>query len=207
MPDMDYHFPLPALSLTPSDPGFLVNEWRFTGCARDNLGAGAECAICGRHHLRYQYQIQNRHTHHTSWAGESCLLHSGIIGYVNGNPVSGDDLKPAIRDARQAMAMAMAVSSLEGVAAQNGHPALSGALATLKESGFVSPKQAAAIFYAASKEGLGMPSGLMKVTLKRKKHQEQVIEMDEKLFALLIEGLDTQSRATAEKIRGRSEER
>ena len=153
-----------------------------------------------------QYEIRNKFTKHRAWAGESCLIQSGIPGFIGDGKVAGDELKGAIRDAKQEMILAKATSELEAIAERNGHPALAGALKTLSGQGAVSPNQAAAIFYAAQKEGLEIGQGLIRVTMKKKKHQEQVQQMAPNLFGVLIERLDVQSRATAEKIRGRSEQ-
>lgn len=201
----NHELPLPSLSMTPSSETYLAEEWLFTGRGRDNLTSKSLCSICGRHHVRYQYQIRNKFTHHREWAGESCLLQSGVTGFLDGRPVAGDKLKPAIRDARQAMLVDKAQSALMVVAEKNGHPALIGALKALEESGSVSPNQAAAIYYAANKEGIEVAPGLIKVTMKKKRHQEQVRTMDSKLFGLLVDSMDKSARSTAEKIRGYSE--
>ena len=206
MDDKEELYSLPSLSMTPSDQAFLEAEWIFTGKAKDNLVPEAGCSICGRRHVRYQYEIRNQFTKHRAWAGESCLIQSGIPGFIGDGKVAGDELKGAIRDAKQEMILAKATSELEAIAGRNGHPALAGALKTLNGQGAVSPNQAATIFYAAQKEGLEIGQGLIRVTMKKKKHQEQVQQMAPNLFGVLIERLDVQSRATAEKIRGRSEQ-
>lgn len=196
---------LAQLSFEPSMPDFVAAEWVFTGKAKDNVKQDANCSLCGRKHVRYQYQIRNKLTKHREWAGETCVVGSGMAGFLDGKKVSGEALKTALREARVGMDREHALRALEKVAESNGHPSLFGALKRLRAKGVVSPRQAGAVFYAAAKESIEVAPGLFKISMKTNKHKQQVRDLPDKIFNIVISKIDSGSRKTAIKIRGSSE--
>lgn len=191
-----------ALSFTPSDEGMVAKEWVFDSVVHDQESAVGACALCGRRHVRYQYRIRNRLTHHFAWVGETCLLRSGIKGWVKKTRVSGSQLKPALREARLRCLHSKAVTELEKVASQNGHKALLSALSRYRKHGKLTPNQCSALLIAAAKECITIDPGLFTITLRKKAHKAQVVSMKPYSYKLLLEHVVGQEKEILEKVRG-----
>lgn len=78
------------MTMTISDYG----DWVFTETARDCGTARADCALCGRRRLRYQFQVRHRHSAATLWVGSSCILKFGLTVMQGQDRLTPDQAKP-----------------------------------------------------------------------------------------------------------------
>jgi len=58
-----------------------LKEWSFNGESEDHDEPVETCELCGKHGLRYRFQIENRLNHNMLWVGSKCILRFGIPVY------------------------------------------------------------------------------------------------------------------------------
>jgi hypothetical protein len=152
-------------------------EWRFTGHCEDHEDTTETCELCHQERLRYHFEIQNDQTKRTLNVGSRCILRFDVAVYENDHKLSSKDAKKKLDDLTAKMRLASCLRALEQVAAKEDNRILNTALAYYRAKGKLSPKLAFVVFWRLDENKIDHAPSFFKISLKRKKHQEDLANM------------------------------
>ena len=172
-------------------------EWYFTDITEDHEQAIEDCELCNQEQLRYHFEIRNQHTDRTLMVGSSCILKFEVAvleeGVVLEKPRAKKKLNKLVKDMR----LQSCINALTKLAEKEDSDILKNALDYYLEKNNLSPKFAFVVMWRLRKNDIDHHPSFFKISLRRKKHKDDLEEMEESRVHLIWPCLTPSQREMA----------
>lgn len=153
-------------------------EWRFTDRVHDHGQQPVNCQLCMQEHLRYHFEIANPVTHKSLWVGSSCILRFDLSVYEGAERLSPEDAKKKLSRLTREMQMHSCVAALTELAHAEDNQILIRALQDYESKKYLTPRQAAVIFWKLKTHSIEHQASFFKVNLNKKIYQDQLKRLE-----------------------------
>jgi hypothetical protein len=166
-------------------------EWEYRGRVYDNkLGLG-ECQLCGQRNIRYEFEIVNEKNRNVLLVGSECITRFGGIRVYDrdGKQLSVPRAKASVHsDKRRLVADSRTKSVLNALvelASKDEEFEIVKFIDYYRMRGAFTPNQLGLVLWRLNKFGIGFERNHFKLTIKRDREKQQLLDMpDWKLRAL-----------------------
>ncbi len=177
-------------------------EWLYTGNLQDNENVDESCKLCGHPAIRYEFQIWNKVTGATLWAGSECIKKFAIaVRLADGTVLTG---------ARAAETVDADRTKLEEVARQRGvanalsalrnrdvdcREMLTGIAKHYEKNGAMTPKQLSSVLWRLEVMQIPFRHSDFKLKIRKDKEKDQLLTMEQWKLAAMWPCLSSAQRA------------
>jgi hypothetical protein len=162
-----------------------LKEWEYRGDTYDLESPDEVCQLCEYVGIRYQFSIVNKHNENELLIGSECIQKFPSIAVLDDN---GDALPPiearkkVNTDKRRLITDAQTrsvLSSLAMLANKEPDRDIASFEQDYKEEGAFTPKQLSLVLWRLKENEVPYNKSYFKLTLKRKKHQQDLLDMQD----------------------------
>jgi hypothetical protein len=175
---------LMPLSRERSSLAEALGEWRYTGNFNDLETRDADCELCDHPEIRYQFEIQNLHTAERLLVGSECIHRFGVAATDEEGRVLDaagtrkkveKDRRKLVEEARKRRVITALVALAHADTAFN----IKSFVEYLQDRGAFTPKQLLTLQWRLTMHGVPHDLRDLKLTIRRDREKEQLIEMEE----------------------------
>lgn len=160
------------------NPPEAFEEWRFTGRTEDYGHPCETCELCGKEELRYHFEIRNEFTANKLDVGSHCILKFDVAVYEGGRRLTPAEAKTKLAKITEQMHLDFCIKALEKLALAENSDILKNALAYYRKNKKLTPKFAFVVFWRLRKNQIDHNPSFFNVTLKKKRHMEDLAAME-----------------------------
>ncbi|MHC0463457.1 hypothetical protein [Kosakonia cowanii] len=184
------------LSIADSLPE-AFKEWFFTENIHDNESCEEECELCDQEKLRYQFEIQNKHTDRRLWVGSSCILKFQLQVFENGKLLDEKESEKKLEELKRKMRLDSCINALKKLAQSEDNDRLSNALDFYIKNSYLTPKYAFVVFWRLKMHKIDHSPSFFNVSLKKEKYKKDLAEMDPKKIPMIWPALTSSQKKIA----------
>lgn len=161
-----------------------VEEWGYFGNFHDNDISSAECQLCGQQHIRYEFEIVNRHNDNNLLVGSECITKFGITVFDEyGNKITGKSARARVTgDRRKLVANAQTqsvINSLLALASKDADFKIHDFIRYYQERGAFTPRQLSLLMWRLKAQRVPHNKAHFKLTIKRDREKHDLLRLED----------------------------
>jgi hypothetical protein len=181
-------------SIEKEDVQKALVEWHYTGDTFDLEASVEDCELCGHKEIRYQFTIRNQYTDSELLIGSECITRFDIPAISEGGAsLSAQETKKLVsRDRRKLITDAKKrrlIKTLVELKKSEESFNIDSFINYYGERGAFTPKQLAMLFWRLSKYQIPRHPADFKLTIRRDREKEQLLDLQDFQLAAISECL------------------
>ncbi|WP_338595219.1 hypothetical protein QJR28_09585 [Clostridium baratii] len=179
-----------------------IKEWNYTGNIEEDSNCQSSCELCGHSNIKYKFEIKNEINKNKLYVGSECINKFNVSAITeDGRKLTCSEteekLKKDKRNFLKDKNVEYVLNLLIKIASKDEKFKKDSFFEYYKDRGAFTPRQTFLIVYMCQKYNLECNKKLLKVTIKRKREQDHLLNMEDYKLRLIFDCL---SKSQKDKI-------